>query len=179
MAGLREAVPGIALARATHDVGLALAIPDWTTFDALRHRSGVRFDLTPLGGVEQLDGSIARPPEHAEVVGVLGFAEARASAIRVGHSERLYCEAAHLLGGPAFDYRVAGTWLAGCDACSLISRHSQRSDLISSRLTSVLAQESDADGPLRLVGEVRGIDPEFARRLLAAFLADFSGRRIP
>lgn len=239
---------GVALARATHDADLAFAVPDWEAFDTLRrcllesdrfqpltgavhklqHRSGVRIDLIPFGGVERPDGTIAWPPQHAEVMGVLGFAEARASAIEVGipdnqilhvvalpmlallkvfawadrrlreprkhaadlfavltnyldagHAERLYGEAAHLLEDPAFDYRVAGAWLAGHDARVLVNRHSQRSDLITGRLTSVMAQESDADGPLRLVGEAHGIDPEYARRLLTAFLAGFSGKKTP
>lgn len=161
-------------------------------------------------------------------MGVLGLAEARASAIEVGlpenqslhvvalpmlavlkvfawadrrlreprkdaadlfsvlinyldanHTERLYGEAAHLLEDSAFDYRVAGAWLAGHDARVFVDRHSKRADLITGRLTSVLAQESDADGPLRLVGEASGIDPEYARRLLAAFLAGFSGKKTP
>ena len=239
---------GIPLARATHDADLAFAIPDWTAFDTLRrrllesgrfqpitgavhklrHRSGVRIDLIPFGGVERSDGSIAWPPEYGEVMGVLGFAEARASAIEVGlpdnqilhvvalpmlallkvfawadrrlreprkdaadlfailtnyldagHAERLHGEAAHLLEDSAFDYRVAGAWLAGHDARMLVDRHSQRSERIVGRLTTVLAQESDADGPLRLVGEASGIDPEYARRLLAAFLAGFSGKKTP
>ncbi len=239
---------GIPLARATYDADLAFAIPDWTAFDTLRrrllesgrfqpltgavhklqHRSEIRIDLIPFGGVERSDGSIAWPPEHAEVMGVLGFAEARASAIEVGlpdnqilhvvalsmlallkvfawadrrvreprkdaadlfaifanyldagRGERLYSEAAHLLDDAAFDYRIAGTWLAGYDARLIVDRHSQRSERIIGRLTSVLAQESDADGPLRLVGEARGIDPEYARRLLAAFLAGFSGKNTP
>lgn len=239
---------GIPLARATYDADLAFAIPDWTAFDTLRrrllkssrfqpltgaahklqHRSGIRIDLIPFGGVERSDGSIAWPPEYAEVMGVLGFAEARASAIEVGlpdnqtvhvvalpmlvllkvfawadrrvreprkdaadlfailtsyldagHAERLYGEAAHLLEDSAFDYRVAGAWLAGYDARVFVDRHSQRSERIVGRLTSVLAQESDADGPLRLVGEARGIDPEYARQLLTAFLAGFSDEKTP
>ncbi len=93
--------------------------------------------------------------------------------------KRLYSEAAHLLDDAAFDYRIAGAWLTGYDVRVLIDRHSQRADLISGRLTSILAQESDADGPLRLVGEARGIDPEFSRRLLASFLAGFSGEKTP
>ncbi len=93
---------GIALARATHDADLALAVPNWDAFETLRrrladsgifeptparhklrHRSGIRIDLIPFGGVERPDGSIAWPPEYAEVMEVLGFAEARASAIEV------------------------------------------------------------------------------------------------
>ncbi len=161
-------------------------------------------------------------------MGVLGFAEARASAIEVrlpdnqilhvvalpilallkvfawadrrlreprkdsadlfailtnyldaGHAERLYSEAAHLLEDSPFDYRVAGAWLAGHDARTLVDRHSQRLERILDRLTAVLTEESDADGPLRLVGEASGIDPEYARRLLSAFLAGFSGKKTP
>ena len=239
---------GIALGRATHDADLALAVPDWGTFEILRgrlvesgrfkqlasfphklqHDSGIRIDLIPFGGVERPDGSIAWPPEYAEVMEVLGFAEARASAIAVGlpdnqilhvvalpmlvllkvfawadrrlreprkdaadlfailtnyldagQAERLYVEAAHLLDDAAFDYRIAGAWLAGYDARVLVDRHSKRPEHIVDRVTTVLAQESDADGSLRLVGEASGIDPEYARRLLAAFLAGFSGKKTP
>ncbi len=199
---------GIALARATHDADLALAVPNWDAFETLRrrlvesgifeptparhklrNRSGIRIDLIPFGGVERPDGSIAWPPEYAEVMEVLGFAEARASAIEVrlpdshildvvalpmlavlkvfvwadrhlreplkdaadlfailtsyldaGHAERLYGEAAHLLEDSAFDYRVAGACLAGYDARVLVDRHSQRSERIVGRLTSVLAR---------------------------------------
>ncbi len=101
------------------------------------------------------------------------------SYLDAGQDERLYSEAAHLLEDSAFDYRVAGAWLAGYDARVLVDRHSQRSERVIDRLTAVLAQESDADGPLRLVGEAPGIDPEYARRLLAALLAGFTGERTP
>jgi len=239
---------GIALARATSDVDLALAVPDWRAFEALReqlvesgrferlpgrtqrlrHRSGIGIDLIPFGGVERADGSVAWPPDYAEVIDVLGFAEARASAIQVGlpnnqvihvvtlpmlamlkvftwddrhrteprkdaadlvailtnyldvgHAERLYGEMAHLLEDDAFDYRIAGAWLVGYDARALIDRHSRRSGRIVDRLTSVLTREVDVEGPLRLVGETSGIAAEFMRRLLAAFLAGFSGKRKP
>ncbi len=240
---------GIALARATNDADLAFATPDWPAFDTvrrrllesgrfeplaaaahqLRHHSGVRIDLLPYGGIEGPEGSIAWPPEYAEVMDVLGLAEARSSAIEVhlpdnqilhvvalpmlallkvfawadrrlreprkdsadlfailsnyldaGQGERLYGEAAHLLDDAAFDYRVAGVWLAGYDARRLVDDHSDRAERIAARATDVLAQESDADGPLRLVGEAPGtLDPEYARRLLAAFLAGFSGKKAP
>jgi predicted nucleotidyltransferase len=239
---------GIALARATHDVDLAFAIANWPEFEALRgrlvesglfkewdriphrlrHHSSVRLDLIPFGGVERPDGTIAWPPEYAEVMEVFGYAEAQASAIEVrlpdnqilpvvalpmlallkvlawadrhlreprkdaadlfailrnyldtGQDERLYSEAAHLLDDPAFDYRVAGAWLTGYDARVLIERHSHRSEHIVDRLTSVLVRESDIDGPLSLVSEASGIDAEYARRLLAAFLAGFSGKKMP
>jgi len=238
---------GIPLARATEDMDLALAITDWDAFEALRrslldssifqitslyyrlrHRSGILVDLIPFGGVERPDGSIAWPPEYAHVLDVLGFAEARESAVEVrlpghhimhvvalpmlavlkilawadrhwraplkdaadlfailtwyldaGQDERLYSEAAHLLEDPSFDYRVAGAWLAGHDARVLVDRHSQRPGLIIEKLTTVLRQETDIEGPLRLAAEARGIDPEYARRLLTAFLAGFSGSKTP
>lgn len=238
---------GVALARATYDADLAFAVPDWDAFESLRrrllasrifqptlvhhkleHRSGMRTDLIPFGGVERPDGSIVWPPEYHEVMEVLGFAEARASATEVrlpgghilhvvalpmlavlkvfawtdrhlreprkdaadlfdiltsyldtGQDTRLYSEAAHLLEDPAFDYRVAGAWLAGHDARALVDQHSRRSERIIDKLTAVLRQESDVDGPLRLAGEASRRDLEFARRLLAAFLAGLSGERTP
>jgi predicted nucleotidyltransferase len=239
---------GIALARATHDTDLAFAAANWEAFETLRrrlvasgtfeeltrggyklrHRSGMRVDLIPFGGIERPDGSIAWPPEYAEVMELLGFAEARASAREVrlpgshilhvaalpmlavlkvfawadrhlreplkdaadlfailtnyldaGQDRRLYSEAAHLLKDPEFDYRVAGTWLAGYDARALIDQCSHRPKRLIDRLTAILAQESDVNGPLRLAGEAHGIEPEYALRLLAAFLAGFSGERTP
>jgi len=102
-----------------------------------------------------------------------------ANYLDAGHAERLYGEAAHLLGDSAFDYRVAGAWLAGYDAHVLIDRHSKRQEHIVDRVTTVLVEESNADGSLRLVGEASGIEPEYARRLLTAFLAGFSGKKTP
>lgn len=97
-----------------------------------------------------------------------------------GQDQRLYAdgaEAAHLLEEPGFDYRVAGAWLAGRDARVLVDQSGHRSGRIIDRLTAVLNRESNTDGPLRLAGEARQLEPEHARRLLAAFLAGFSGER--
>lgn len=97
-----------------------------------------------------------------------------------GQDQRLYAEggeAAHLLEMPDFDYRVAGAWLVGNDARVLVDQSGHRSERIIERLTAVLSRESTANGPLHLAGEARQLNPEFARRLLAAFLAGFSGQR--
>lgn len=95
---------GIALARATLDADVAFSVPDWASFAAVRrrlldsgrfeptrdavhmvrHQSGVRVDLIPFGGVERPDGTLTWPPDHAERLVVLGFAEARATAVEVG-----------------------------------------------------------------------------------------------
>lgn len=229
---------GIPLSRATHDADMAFAISDWAAFDTLRHHllesskfesvagtvhrlqhhSGVPVDFIPFGAIERPDGTIAWPPEYAEVMGVLGFAEARANAIEVrlpdnqilhvvalpmlavlklfawverrfreprkdsadlfdiltkyldaGQDERLYSEAEHLLNDQAFDYRIAGAWLVGSDARRCIDSPGGRTQQIVNRVTTLVAEEADANGRLRLVGEARGIDPEYARRLLAAF----------
>ena len=94
---------GIPLARATEDADVAFSVPDWAAFAAVRqqllssgrfqptsnavhmvrHEPGIRVDLIPFGGVEGPDGSFAWPPDHAEVLVVLGFAEARATAVEV------------------------------------------------------------------------------------------------
>ncbi|HEY6075102.1 MAG TPA: hypothetical protein VIV15_17410 [Anaerolineales bacterium] len=236
---------GITLARVTSDADVAFAAPSWEAFEAIRHhllesglfekpmgarhklqhRSGVMIDLIPFGGIERPNGSIAWPPEHDEVVGVLGFSEAQASAMKVllpeeqvtdvvalpmlavlkvfawserhlraprkdaadlhailsyyldtGQDDRIFNEAAHLLEAPDFDYRLAAAWLVGYDARAIVNRHSNRSERITEKLIHVLHEESDVDGPLNLAGEMSLFDPEFARRLLAAFLAGFQGK---
>ena len=89
--------------RATEDVDLAFAITDWREFEALRaallasaffeahesvvhriyHRRHGAVDLIPFGGLEHPDGSIAWPPRGDEVMTVVGYREALASAIDV------------------------------------------------------------------------------------------------
>lgn len=94
---------GIAITRATEDVDLALAIEDWDEFDSvrtallstgrfapytgaihkLRYREQCWIDLVPFGAVERADGTIAWPPAGEEVMRVLGYKEANATAIHV------------------------------------------------------------------------------------------------
>jgi predicted nucleotidyltransferase len=93
----------ITVLRATEDVDLGFAVSDWAAFSSLRsaliastyfephervpnkifHRRHREIDLIPFGGVEQTDGSIAWPPEGEEVMTVVGYSEALASAIDV------------------------------------------------------------------------------------------------
>jgi predicted nucleotidyltransferase len=94
---------GIPVIRATEDVDLGFAVTDWEAFVTLRaaliastyfesheriaqkmfHRGNRELDLIPFGGVEQADGSIAWPPRGEEVMTVVGYREALASAIDV------------------------------------------------------------------------------------------------
>jgi len=89
--------------RATEDVDLAFAIADWREFETLRaallaspffeahgsvfhriyHRRHGPADLIPFGGLEHPDGSIAWPPQGDEVMTVVGYREALATAIDV------------------------------------------------------------------------------------------------
>jgi predicted nucleotidyltransferase len=91
---------GIQTQRQTEDIDLALAVPDWATFTAvrerlivggaferqgaaehrLRHHSGWPVDLVPFGGVESPERKIAWPPRDEFVMDVLGFREALAAA---------------------------------------------------------------------------------------------------
>ncbi len=93
---------GIPLPRATTDVDIALAVSDWAAFHELRnamlasgnfvsrtpilHRLShvtpqIPIDLIPFAGVEDVQGNIVWPPENVEVMNLIGYREARASAI--------------------------------------------------------------------------------------------------
>jgi predicted nucleotidyltransferase len=93
-----------------------------------------------------------------------------------GNSERLYREAGHLLESPDFDYELAGGWLAGRDALETIRQYS-KANRIAATLLSILSAETDPNGQLRLIGELRAMDPDRSRRVLSAFLSGFSGNR--
>jgi predicted nucleotidyltransferase len=94
---------GIDTQRRTEDVDIALAVPDWVTFEALkvrmiqsaafrpsptsahrlRHRSDLPIDLVPFGRIETRHRKIAWPP-HGEVeMDVFGFREVLAAAQEV------------------------------------------------------------------------------------------------
>ncbi len=96
---------GIELPRATTDIDIALAADDWAAFHELRNAllaSGkfvarttalhklvyvdlnIPIDLIPFEGVEDDKGNITWPPENAEVMRLIGYREARASAATVG-----------------------------------------------------------------------------------------------
>ncbi|MCA2998428.1 MAG: nucleotidyl transferase AbiEii/AbiGii toxin family protein [Rhodocyclaceae bacterium] len=90
--------------RQTEDIDIALAVPSWEAFAALRERlvndfgfaevpgiqHQLRFaqgdfklpiDIVPFGGLERPDRTIAWPPAGDEVMDVFGFREARSNAI--------------------------------------------------------------------------------------------------
>jgi len=90
--------------RQTEDLDIAIAVPSWEAFAALRerlisahgfaevlgiqHQLRYRFpnlmlpiDIVPFGGLERADRTIAWPPSGDEVMDVFGFREARASAV--------------------------------------------------------------------------------------------------
>lgn len=78
-----------------------------------------------------------------------------------GNEERLYEEGAHLLAEEQFDYENAGAWLLGNDMARLLSRTGQV------WLMTLLNQEADPDGRLRLVGDLR-MEPQKSLDLLQA-----------
>jgi predicted nucleotidyltransferase len=93
---------GVPITRATKDIDLGLAVAAWEEFQRLHdaylksdnftpgrpgnhrlvHRSGVTLDFIPFGGIEREDGTIMWPDDDT-VMGVLGFTEARATAIEI------------------------------------------------------------------------------------------------
>jgi predicted nucleotidyltransferase len=98
---------GFPLNRASPDIDFAMAIENWTVFEALRsvllqepgfrpdakvlHRlhyspaagEGFPVDLVPFGGVEISPAQVAWPPDMAIVMNVAGYAEALNSAVTV------------------------------------------------------------------------------------------------
>ena len=91
---------GIENQRVTEDIDIALTVPDWATFAALRqrliasgmfreypgvahrlrHQNGLPVDLVPFGSVETRERTIHWPPAGDEVMNVFGFREALATA---------------------------------------------------------------------------------------------------
>lgn len=91
----------ITVRRATEDIDIAFAVADWEEFSRLRgallgsthfkahnsmthrffHRQHRQIDVVPFGGLELPDGTIAWPPRGDEVMKVVGFRDALASAM--------------------------------------------------------------------------------------------------
>jgi predicted nucleotidyltransferase len=93
---------GIRIARLTRDVDIAVAVPSWEAFEAiraaligsgrfaplpvvhkLRYDGGISLDLIPFGGLEAEDRTIAWPPDRAIIMNVTGFQEALTSSLAV------------------------------------------------------------------------------------------------
>ena len=133
---LLTGVFGLRATRATRDVDLAVAMPGWQEFEAMKARlvdtaafrsderiaqrlyylsapgKGYPLDLIPFGGVEQQGSAIAWPPDGAVVMNVAGYAEVFDSAVPVELE-------------PGFTLRVAS--LAGLAVLKLIAWADQRS----------------------------------------------------
>lgn len=88
--------------RQTEDLDLALAVPDWPTFDALhkrlietrrfassakvhrlRHRNAMPIDLVPFGPIETPERKIVWPPGNEIQMNVFGFREAQEATVGV------------------------------------------------------------------------------------------------
>jgi predicted nucleotidyltransferase len=85
------------------------------------------------------------------------------------NTERLYDDAAHLLETDDFNYEIAGAWLAGNDAASQISACSANPAILLDACETILARQTDPDGPLKLVAESE-TEITLGRRLLQGFL---------
>lgn len=232
---------GVRITRATADIDLAFAVPDWDAFNTLRndllassyftadrpsHRLVYRgyspIDLIPFNGVERPDGSIVWP-DDGSVMGVLGYREAWSSRIEIllpndqtlwsvslpmlallkllawdarhilaprkdardfflilesylkgGNADRLYSEAGHLLEAEDFDYESAGAWLAGHDARHCILDNSERPMRVLNAVDEILAKETDPNGRLQLIGEMR-TQADRGLRLAAHFRKGLQG----
>lgn len=118
---LLQNVYGLPPTRLTRDIDLAIVLPGWGEFHALRAEliatnrfeadaqiQRLRYclpnglshpvDLLPFGGVEQSAGNVAWPPDMAVVMNVLGFSDALRAAVRVQVAPELEVRVASLAG---------------------------------------------------------------------------------
>lgn len=99
---------GVAVHRATEDVDVAVMVPDWGAYEALRkglldggefsprserathklrHVGGLPLDIVPFGGVEGPDRTLTWPPEGSEEFDCFGVNEAFAAGVTVALPE--------------------------------------------------------------------------------------------
>ena len=101
-------IHGIHIVRPTRDIYFGIAMKDWEQFmnykralcdtgvffpvagmaqrlnyRAIEDAKGIPLDLVPFGGIESPPGTIAWPPDKAEIMTVTGFDEANVSALTV------------------------------------------------------------------------------------------------
>ena len=118
---------GIATRRETEDVDIALAMPDWETFEKLRaaliesgnfrasgaalqrlrHRRNLPLDLVPFGRLETAERTIVWPPRGDIVMDVFGFREALTTAHRIVLPEKVQ---ARLISLPALALLKTVCW---------------------------------------------------------------------
>lgn len=100
---------GATIKRATADIDFGIQVPDWETFEAIRHKliesgfeetktshrlnyDGMKIDLVPFGSVQDEEAKIAWPPKGDVVMNVLGFQEAVENIVNVIIQEDLGIE---------------------------------------------------------------------------------------
>lgn len=83
-----------------------------------------------------------------------------------GNRDRLYTEAAQLLEQSDFDYEAAGAWLLGQDMARLLAADAK------TKIGTLLEQESNPNGALALVGDMR-TDPQAVLILMGAMTRGF------
>lgn len=87
--------------------------------------------------------------------------------LNAGNDDRLHAEGAYLLERTDFDYEAAGAWLLGRDMGRLLSGDSTL------KVAALLARESDPNGALSLVGDMRA-DADKALAMLGALRNGFT-----
>ncbi len=100
---LLEALHGVPTQRKTADADIAIALPDWQAFERVKlgivasgefqehpritHRldhvtlQGFHLDLVPFGAIAGTRATIAWPPDHGDVMNVIGYTDALAGAV--------------------------------------------------------------------------------------------------
>ncbi len=117
---LLEALHGVPTQRKTADADIAIALPDWPTFERVKqeiigtgefspharvtHRldhatlRGFHLDLVPFGAIADARATIAWPPDQAVVMNVIGYVDALAAAVTLRVADALSIKAASLPG---------------------------------------------------------------------------------
>lgn len=86
----------------------------------------------------------------------------------IGH-DRLLDVAPTFFDDPGYDHDLAAAWLVGYELRCCLEDVSTRRAHILSQANAVLAAQTDPEGGLQLIGELRATDPEAERRRLIAF----------
>lgn len=101
------------------------------------------------------------------------------SYLDAGNGERLYSDAAPLLDMADFDHALAAAWLLGHDARQLLDGIPSGCQATLARALDMLAAQSDPEGTLLLVQDMRSGDAQGDLDLLRAFHAGLRGAATP
>lgn len=171
---------GIHPGRVTRDLDFAVRVAGWEEYESIRARlidqngfqldpgvahrlrspAGTEVDLLPFGAVEKQDRTIAWPPDEAEVMSTLGFAETADAGIEV------------LLPGKV---KVDVTSPAGQALLKIVAwsdRHNTRPGSDAHDLTLLLRWYLEAGNEDRLYDEAEDLlhAPDFDREIAGANL---------